>query len=311
MYLWRNTPVTLVTEYIPGVGDGGKPFYDALARMLRGKDSGLCLGLASLLGVEIAELHRIIAESDDDFFKPEEISRRDLEKWISSVHALYKKSLTNLEKLVTIDDYRYLEYWLELFSKIAPFLIEEFTQLIEKQAGLKKMRIHNDLHLAQFVYSERRGFILTDFEGEPGRSGEEKIMKAPVFRDIASMIRSFHYLAFACLGDYLNLSIDELGKKIVKENKDPTLEWRNTHLKALISSYIADIAPVSHVITGIRPSRILSQFSKHLIPWVIERGFYEVFYESSYGRDLIPVPIVGLYEVYGFLGKKQQNRSLD
>jgi maltose alpha-D-glucosyltransferase/alpha-amylase len=44
-----------------------------------------------------------------------------------------------------------------------------------------------------------KDFIITDFEGEPARSYSERRLKRSPLRDVAGMIRSFHYAAYGGL----------------------------------------------------------------------------------------------------------------
>ena len=73
-----------------------------------------------------------------------------------------------------------------------------FQVLNEKMFSAMKIRIHGDYHLAKLLHTGR-DFIITDFEGEPGRSmGERRIKRSPL-RDVAVMIRSFHCAAHSQL----------------------------------------------------------------------------------------------------------------
>jgi maltose alpha-D-glucosyltransferase/alpha-amylase len=61
-----------------------------------------------------------------------------------------------------------------------------------------KIRIHGDYHLAKLLHTGK-DFIITDFEGEPGRSMSERRIKRSPLRDVAVMIRSFHCAAYSQL----------------------------------------------------------------------------------------------------------------
>src|SRR6185503_2937308 len=60
----------------------------------------------------------------------------------------------------------------------------------------RRMRIHGDYHLGQVLRAEEDFFIL-DFEGDPAGSLAERRGKHSPVKDIASMMRSFSYAAYA------------------------------------------------------------------------------------------------------------------
>jgi maltose alpha-D-glucosyltransferase/alpha-amylase len=52
--------------------------------------------------------------------------------------------------------------------------------------------LHGDFHLGQVLVT-RNDLIITDLEGEPGRSLQERRRKHTVLKDIAAMLRSLDY----------------------------------------------------------------------------------------------------------------------
>jgi maltose alpha-D-glucosyltransferase/alpha-amylase len=65
------------------------------------------------------------------------------------------------------------------------------------RAGLL-IRVHGDYHLGQVLRTEA-DFVILDFEGEPARSIAERRTKSSPMKDVAGMVRSYGYAAYAAL----------------------------------------------------------------------------------------------------------------
>ena len=88
-------------------------------------------------------------------------------------------------------------------------LLDILKQIYSKKIDATKIRIHGNLHLQQILFTGK-DIAIHDFGGNPHRNYSERRLKRSAFRDVASMIRSFYYVAHKAFLNSSQLHKDEI-----------------------------------------------------------------------------------------------------
>jgi maltose alpha-D-glucosyltransferase/alpha-amylase len=131
-----------------------------------------------------------------------------------------------------------------------------------------------------------KDFLFIDFEGDRTRPvGERRIKRSP-FRDVAGMIRSFHYISAMALLKQL-----ELGT--LQEQDLPIVEpWSNLWFHWVSAIYLkAYLAGVEH--TDLLP-RSKETWPILLKAHLLEKTLYEAGYELRHRPHLLRIPLRAL-----------------
>jgi len=110
--------------------------------------------------------------------------------------------------------------------------------LSQRFTGLRT-RIHGDYHLDQ-VLSTGKDFIIIDFDGQAGDTLGERRRKHSCLRDVAGMIRSFHFAARAALLDTTILREED------RAAAEPWVEaWQRWLSATFLGAYVQAVAGAS------------------------------------------------------------------
>jgi maltose alpha-D-glucosyltransferase/alpha-amylase len=311
----RQEPSTIAIlhEFVPNQGDAWRYTLDSLARFY---ERALTMGIeesdaeiahrsflslaqidlparaleligpylesARLLGRRTAELHLALSmPTDDPFIRSEPLT--DLHR-----RAMYHSVVGQADQKIQL--------LREHQEKLSGNLRTLAAGVIEKQSEIERfarsilirkieavrIRCHGDYHLGQLLYTGKDFFII-DFEGETGRLLGQRRVKHTPLRDVAGMLRSFHYAAYAPL-------YGEAGS--VRPEDTARLEnWARfwyactgaTFLKSYLELMDAPLVPRSP-----DQLRVLLEIS------MLDKVLYELGYELNNRPQWIKIPLEGI-----------------
>ena len=250
---------------------------------------------AALLGKRTAELHLALSSSTNEpAFAPVKTSREDLETDARQFEAQIRSALDALKsKFAALDD---------ATSDSAGLLLSQRTKLIARsreisqmQAAGKRIRIHGDYHLGQTlrVKADENGesggdFVLLDFEGEPARSLSERRRKQSPLKDVAGMLRSFSYAAFAGLKMHAEEHLDAGDPGASDRLNQWAKAWQNAAASEFLHAYRETIAAKADLLPGAEETQ------KLLNTYLLEKALYELLYELNNRPAWLHIPIAGI-----------------
>lgn len=138
------------------------------------------------------------------------------------------------------------------------------------------IRTHGDYHLGQVMRTDSGWYVL-DFEGEPARSSEERVRLTSPLKDVAGMLRSFQYAAWA--------GMEEFEEKPIAEAEG----WERLNAEAFLDGYVA----VAHKEGGLLPED-RSSMETILSCFELDKAVYEVRYELAHRPEWIGIPLAAV-----------------
>src|SRR5262249_9778587 len=149
-----------------------------------------------------------------------------------------------------------------------------------------KIRCHGDYHLSQVLRAER-DYVILDFEGEPARSIKQRRAKQSPLKDVAGMLRSFSYAAYAGLFEFSRHRHENMQRLV------PWAEfWQKWVSEAFLKQYQSKAKLA--VFLPVRPE----EFSILLKLFMLEKACYELVYELNNRPDWVCIPLKGILSLY-------------
>ncbi|HMF16453.1 MAG TPA: putative maltokinase [Gemmataceae bacterium] len=232
---------------------------------------------AVILGARTAELHLALAKGRDPAFAPEPFSTQEqqaLHQSLSDLHgrvfALLRSRFGDLPESVQVEARHVLDR-----SGAIP---DRFERILQSPFTSQRIRCHGDYHLGQVLYTGQ-DFVIIDFEGEPARPLAERRRKASPLRDVAGMIRSFHYAAHS------GLPAESAGLQ-------PWAEfWYSWISEGFLIAYLTTIG------YGIIVPASRQELELLLDAFLLEKAMYELGYELNHRPDWVRIPLRGIAQL--------------
>ncbi|HEV2808926.1 MAG TPA: phosphotransferase [Acidimicrobiales bacterium] len=151
-----------------------------------------------------------------------------------------------------------------------------YRRLAEIPNAGPAVRVHGDYHLGQVMRTDAGWYVL-DFEGEPDRPLEERRRPTSPLRDVAGLVRSFHYAPQVALGEW--------GTEVDDELLALGEAWEHRNRVAFLAGYLGTEG-VGEILPGDDADRRLVQAAFEL-----DKAVYEVGYEQSHRPDWVHIPL--------------------
>jgi maltose alpha-D-glucosyltransferase/alpha-amylase len=249
---------------------------------------GPYLQSAELLGQRTAELHlSLAAGAGKPDFAPEPLS------------ALYLRSLYQSMRGQTTQTFQLLRRRLDALPEEAraragavierqPDVERRFEAIRSGKIDAVRIRTHGDYHLGQVLYTGS-DFAIIDFEGEPARPLGERRLKRPALRDVAGMLRSYHYAAHAALRQYRGRG--DIAPALAARLEGWARYWHHWVSVAYLRAYLTTAAGAPFLPPTERERLALLDVS------LLEKAIYELSYELNNRPDWVSLPVEGVLQL--------------
>jgi maltose alpha-D-glucosyltransferase/alpha-amylase len=308
--------LAIVQEFVPSQGDGWshalgelRRYFDQVdglgapnpgwTRAHRGLElvevpipNGICdlagayLDSARVLGRRTAELHLALAQDTaSEAFAPEPFTRAEVDVLVAEATAGARRGLDLLAQNADALPAEMVDRARDLTRRGDEIVRRIHDSRDALDLTTAAIRIHGDYHLGQVLWSEGDYYII-DFEGEPARPLQARRRKQSPLKDVAGMVRSFSYAAYAALFARTANRSGEI------ERLEPwTRAWRLWTSASFLRGYFETAGEAPFL------PRNPAQRAALLDLFLFDKAFYELHYELNSRPDWVRIPLKGLLEL--------------
>lgn len=238
-----------------------------------------------LLGKRTGEMHRALYNPRAKAaFSPEPFTddyREFLQRRLN--HLLETRYALLIDKYLTLDEPTQALAWKFMESKE---LIDEFSEeLLSQKLDSQRIRIHGDYHLGQ-VLNVHNDFIVIDFEGEPEASISDRKIKHSPLKDVAGMVRSYHYAVSSKVFNSVETEHVDTNRLLKVTDR-----WYRLMKDTYLEGYMEAIGWPHPLFKD------QNEINSLMLYYLLEKAVYELGYELSYRPDWVKIPLKGIVDV--------------
>jgi maltose alpha-D-glucosyltransferase / alpha-amylase len=265
------------------------PFFNLdlsrVAPVLQELIEGHYVEMMALLGERTGEMHLALASvPDEQDFAPEPFSLLYQRSVFQSMRTLLRRVLLTLRnRISTLPESVQQEAPPVLQSEQA--ILNSLQQFMSRKFSSMRIRIHGDYHLGQVLYTGK-DFVIIDFEGEPARELSERRLKHSPFKDVAGMVRSFHYAAYTAL--FRDASVRPEDALLLQPWTDI---WYRYVAAIFLKSYFDTVKERLFVPADATDIEIM------LKAYLLEKAIYELGYELNNRPEWVIAPLKGIRDL--------------
>jgi maltose alpha-D-glucosyltransferase/alpha-amylase len=256
---------------------------------------GIALDMAARLGKRTAEMHLALAAPvADEAFAPEPLTAGDLQDLWTDLRSNAAKVFDVLKESVA----GLPDETLDLAGLVLGrrrLILDNFRQPAGDGMRAQRIRIHGDYHLGQ-VLRVKTDYVILDFEGEPARPIAERRQKQSPLKDVAGMLRSFSYAAYASLLTYTARR---------PEDMDCLEPWAQLWERSTSAEFLRAYREATYQ-AGLLPSEV-GDFRKLLSAFLLDKALYELSYELNNRPAWLRIPLLGILSLPIEAGGREWN----
>jgi maltose alpha-D-glucosyltransferase/alpha-amylase len=242
---------------------------------------GIYLDSAETLGRRTAQMHLALASSDTPALSPEPMTPQDVLSLIADLRARAAHAFDVLKKNIS----RLADEVVEPAGLVLGrrrWVFDGLNRLDARPIRALRTRIHGNYHLGN-VLRAKNDYIIVVSEGEPTVPLAQRRAKQSPLKDVAGMLRSFSYAAYATLMAYTARRAEDLAS---------LTPWARLWISSAASAFLRAYRETAETADFLPADP--QDFRELLQAYVVDRALHELLYELNNRPTWARIPLEGI-----------------